>query len=74
MLLANFGVLVAVTLLLPFLAWLLQGQMKSKRGGLASSFLDGFANVFETQQTHLQDAKREKQKGSKANGDPPVPS
>lgn len=74
MLLANFGVLLAVTLLLPCLAWLLQGQMKSKRGGLASSFMDGFASVFETQQTRLQDAKREKQKGGKASGDPPIPS
>ena len=66
----NLAVLLASIALIPLLAWALEGRLKF-RGGVASAFMDGFASVFETRQSRLQDAKREKQKGDRSSGDPP---
>lgn len=62
---------VGVVALSPFLAWMVQG-VKSRRGGVASSFMDGFADGLQPQQHRLQDAKREKKKGAPESGDPPT--
>ena len=69
-LLVRFAGFIAFLILVPLLGWCLQG-LKPRRGGVASSAMDGFASVFDTQQTRLQDAKREKNKGGRENGEPP---
>lgn len=67
--LLTFGAVALMLALTPLLGWMLQG-LKSKRGGLSSA-MEGFAAVFETQQTRVQDAHREKNRGGRENGDPP---
>jgi hypothetical protein len=71
--LAALGPILAIGLALvfaPMMGWLFQGR-KSGRSGVAGSFMDGFAEAFQPQQRCLQDAKREKKRGGRENGEPP---
>lgn len=62
--------ILAAAVFAPLMGWMFQGR-KTGRGGVASSFLDGFAAAFQPEQHRLQDAKREKRKGGRENSDPP---
>lgn len=69
-LLITLGAVALVILLTPLMGWMLQG-LKSKRRGVLSSAMEGFAAVFETQQVRVKDAHREKKRPGREGGDPP---
>lgn len=68
--LLSLGAVALVVLLTPLIGWMLQG-LTSKRGSALGSVMEGFAAVFETQQTRVQEAHREKKRPGRTGGDPP---
>lgn len=68
--LISLGAVALVMLLAPLLGWMLQG-VKVKRSAALGSVMEGFAAVFETQQTRVKEAHREKKRPGRTGGDPP---
>jgi type II secretory pathway component PulL len=70
--LAGILTFIAVLVLAPVMGWLVQGRTRTRRGGAIGAAMEGFGQALQPQQQRLADAKREKNKGGRENGEPPT--